>query len=107
MLGKIGDFFSTAIDTVSEIFSEWSTAMTTDSSSTDHESAPVTVADPDHSYNVGNGFGTTCEGQVFAEANYEFPASDFSSSFGAGSTFDHGSSFDCSSSFSSFTSSWD
>jgi hypothetical protein len=48
-----------------------------------------------------------CEGPVFAEANYEFPASDFSSSFGAGSTFDHGSSFDCSSSFSSFNSSWD
>ena len=34
MLGKIGDFFSTAIDTVSETFSEWSTAMTTDSSLT-------------------------------------------------------------------------
>jgi hypothetical protein len=113
MFGKIGDFFSTTIDSCSETLSRWSEAIGFDSSSyvdssscsTGQDPSSAMTAESDHFFGVGNAWGTACDNQVFAEANYEFAASDFSSSFGAGSAWDSGSSFDSNSSSSS--SLWD
>jgi hypothetical protein len=123
MFSKIGDYFSTAIDTVSETLSNWSSTISLPSlsigemftsswgesnlTSVTHEQSACSSNESisDRSFGVGDAWGTLNDNQVFAEASSAFPSSDFSSSFDSASSC--GSGFDSSSSFSSSSSSWD
>lgn len=117
MFNKLGDLFSAAFESVSETLASWTSATGADWSWTSNFSSPGSSScqsgidacpTGSGSLGIGNAWGTTgADNQVFAESNSAFPASDFSSSFGAGSSLSCGSSCDSGNGFSSFTSSWD